>query len=108
MIYELRVYRCLPNRLPALLKRFESATLRLWEKHGIRQAGFFTTIIGESNNELTYLLAWESLAEREQKWAAFIADPEWISVRSETEKDGPIVANVANSLLQPTSFSSVR
>ena len=108
MIYELRVYRCLPNRMPALLKRFESATLRIWEKHGIRQAGFWTTIIGESNNELTYLLAWESLAEREQKWGAFIGDPVWVSARNDSEKDGPIVANIVSSLLQPTSFSSVR
>ena len=38
MIYELRVYSCLPGRLPALLKRFEGATLKIWEKHGIRQA----------------------------------------------------------------------
>src|SRR6266702_6168594 len=65
MIYEMRQYRCVPGRLPALLKRFETATLKLWEKHGIRQAGFFTTLIGESNQELTYFLAWESLAERE-------------------------------------------
>lgn len=108
MIYELRVYRCVPSRLPALLKRFETATLRIWEKHGIRQAGFWTTMIGESNQELIYLLAWESLAERERKWSAFIADPEWIAVRDETEKDGPIVATLANSILQPTSFSSVR
>jgi NIPSNAP len=108
MIYELRVYRVLPNRMPALLKRFESATLRLWERHGIRQAGFWTTVVGESNHELTYLLAWESLAEREQKWAAFLADPEWVAARSDSEKDGPIVATIANSILQPTSFSSVR
>jgi hypothetical protein len=44
MIYETRVYRCLPGRLPALLKRFETITLKLWEKHGIKQAGFFTTL----------------------------------------------------------------
>ena len=81
MIYELRVYHCLPNRLPALLKRFENQTLRIWEKHGIRQAGFWTTVIGESNHDLTYLLAWESLAEREKKWAAFQSDPEWIAAR---------------------------
>ena len=108
MIYELRIYRCLPNRLPALLKRFETNTLRIWEKHGIRQAGFWTTVIGESNHELTYLLAWESLAEREKKWAAFQSDPEWIAARDESEKDGPILATLANSILQPTSFSSVR
>jgi hypothetical protein len=108
MIYELRVYRCVPNRLPALLKRFETKTLRIWEKHGIRQAGFWTTMIGESNQELAYLLAWESLAERQQKWGAFISDPEWVAARDETEKDGAIVANVTNSILQPTSFSSIR
>jgi NIPSNAP len=108
MIHELRIYRCVPNRLPALLKRFETATLRIWQKHGIRQAGFWTTMIGESNQELTYLLEWESLAEREQKWSAFVTDPEWIKARDETEKDGPIVATLSNSILQPTSFSSVR
>ncbi len=71
MIYEMRVYRCVPGRLPALLKRFETVTLKLWEKHGIRQAGFFTTLIGESNQEVTYFLAWRSLAEREKKWGTF-------------------------------------
>jgi hypothetical protein len=107
MICELRVYRCLPNRMPALLKRFESAALRLWQKHGIRQAGLWTTMIGESNNDLTYLLTWESLAERERKWAAFTTDPEWVAARTESENDGPIVANVRSSILQPTAFSSV-
>jgi hypothetical protein len=108
MIYELRVYHCLPNRLPALLKRFENHTLRIWERHGIRQAGFWTTAIGESNHDLTYLLAWESLAEREQKWPAFLSDPEWIAARADSEKDGPILTSFSNSILQPTSFSSVK
>ena len=71
MIHELRIYHCVPGRLPDLNKRFETITLKLWEKHGIRPVGFWTTVIGESNNDLTYLLAWESLAEREKKWAAF-------------------------------------
>ncbi|WP_375782821.1 NIPSNAP family protein [Bradyrhizobium sp. Pha-3] len=108
MIYETRVYRCLPGRLPTLLKRFETITLKLWDKHGIRQAGFFTTLVGESNQELTYLLAWESLAEREKKWTAFATDPEWISARAKTEEDGQIVLNIVNQLLVPTSFSAVK
>lgn len=108
MIYELRVYRCVPGRLPALLKRFETITLELWKRHGIRQAGFWTTLVGESNQDLHYLLAWESLAEREKKWSAFAADPEWLAKRAETERDGQIVASVSNQLLQPTAFSSVK
>ena len=108
MIYEMRVYRCLPGRLPALLKRFETATLKIWEKHGIRQAGFFTTLIGESNQELTYFLAWESLAEREKKWTAFQGDPDWIDARAKSEADGQILANIVSQILTPTAFSSVK
>ena len=108
MIYEMRVYSCIPGRLPALLKRFETVTLPLWEKHGIRQAGFWTTLVGESNQNLTYLLAWESLAEREERWNAFQSNPDWIAARSESERDGAILANIASSFLQPTGFSSVK
>ena len=108
MIYELRIYQAMPGRLPALLSRFRDRTLAIWEKHGIRQAGFWTTLIGESSQQLTYLLAWSSLAERETRWAAFLADPEWIRTASETEKDGPIVQTISSSLLAPTEFSSVR
>jgi hypothetical protein len=108
MIYESRVYHCVPGRLPALLKRFDTVTLKLFEKHGIRQAGFFTTLIGESNQELTYFLAWESLAERETKWTAFQSDPDWIAARAKTEEDGQIVSNIVSQLLVPTAFSAVK
>lgn len=108
MIYELRVYHCISGRLPALLKRFDTITLKIWDKHGIRQAGFWTVAVGESNQDLYYLLQWDSLAERETKWTAFQTDPEWIESRAETEKDGPIVESVSNSFLEPTPFSSVQ
>jgi NIPSNAP protein len=108
MLYEMRVYHCMPGRLPALLKRFETKTLAIWQKHGIRQAGFFTTVVGESNQALVYFLAWESLAERERKWNGFISDPEWLAVRAETEKDGQIVAHLSNQILAPTAFSSMQ
>jgi hypothetical protein len=39
MLYELRIYHCQPGRLPDLMKRFDTITLKLWDKHGIRQAG---------------------------------------------------------------------
>lgn len=107
MIYELRIYRCVPGRLPALLKRFDTITLGLWKKHGIRQAGFWTVVVGSSNQDLYYLLQWDSLAERERKWAAFLEDREWLAARDETERDGPIVASVSNTILQPTAFSAV-
>jgi len=108
MIYELRVYDCVPGRLPALLNRFENTTIKIWERYGIRQAGFWTTLVGPSNQQLNYLLQWESMAEREQKWSAFMADPEWQTKRAESEREGAIVAKVSNQFWQPTAFSSVK
>jgi hypothetical protein len=108
MIYELRIYECVPGRLPALNNRFETITLKIWEKHGIRQAGFWTTLIGDNNQALYYLLQWEDLAERERKWNAFMADPDWLKARAETEKDGANVARVSNQILAPTAYSNVR
>jgi len=108
MIYELRIYHSVPGRLPALLSRFQHQTLRLWEKHGIRQAGFWTTLIGKSHLQLTYMLAWDNMAEREKRWDAFVTDPEWIAIVGETEKDGQLVQNISSELLAPTTFSSVK
>jgi NIPSNAP len=108
MIYELRIYRCVLGRMPALLSRFENRTLPIWEKHGIRQAGFWTTLIGKSIREVTYMLAWDSLAEREKRWNTFLADPEWAAVVAETERDGQLVEDISSQLLAPTTFSTVK
>ena len=108
MIYELRVYHTVPGRLPALVKRFDTITLGLFEKHGIKQVGFWNVVIGESNTDLVYMLQFESLADRERKFAAFAADPEWIEARAKTEADGPIVASITNTILTPTSFSALK
>jgi hypothetical protein len=108
MIYELRIYRCVPGRKPALLSRFENETLRIWEKHGIRQAGFWTTLIGNSNQEVIYMLAWDSMAEREKRWDAFLADPEWRAVAARTEKDGQLIESISSQLLTPATFSAVK
>jgi len=107
MIYELRVYTAAPGRMHNLLARFKDHTVPIWQKHGIVPIGFWTTLVGYSSRELTYILAWNSLADREIKWDAFQSDPEWLHVRDESEKDGPIVVSVSNQILSPTSFSAL-
>lgn len=107
-VIELRIYTTLPGRLPNLLARFENHTTKIWERHGIKQVGFFTTLVGPKSNDLTYMLQWDSMAEREEKWTKFMADEEWIKVRAESEKDGPINENVYSSFLTPTAFSALK
>jgi hypothetical protein len=108
MIHELRIYHCMPGRLGDLNHRFANVTLKIWEKHGIRQVGFWTILIGPSNHALYYLLEWESLAERERKWNAFAGDPEWIAARAKTEEQGPIVQHLENYMLTPTAYSKTK
>jgi hypothetical protein len=98
----------MPGRLPDLNKRFETITLKIWEKHGIRQVGFWTVLVGDSNQDLYYVLEWKDMAERERLWNAFMADPEWQTKRAETEKNGPIVASIANLFLSPTAYSKIK
>jgi hypothetical protein len=108
VIYELRIYTAMPGRLPDVVKRFETVTLDYWKRYGIHQVGFWTTLVGPSNMHLTYMLQWESLAEREEKWNAFQADPGWIAARAASEQNGPILSNIASSFLVPTSFSATK
>jgi hypothetical protein len=52
VIHELRIHHGVPGRLRALLNRFETITLTIWERFGIRQKGFWTVEIGDSNADL--------------------------------------------------------
>ena len=106
MLYEFRTYTCMPGKLPAVLKRFETATLALFEKHGIRRiTPLFTTAVGPDNMQIKYVLQWESHEQRDRAWAAFRADADWLKAVAESEKDGPVVASIANELLAAAPFS---
>ena len=109
MIYELRVYQPVPGQMPKLLARFRDKLLPIWERHGIHPIGFWTTLVGESSNELTYILPWESLADREMRWTAFQNDPAWLHGGPRRQRrDGPIVASISNQILAPTPFSALK
>jgi len=108
MIYELRTYTAMAGRLPDLHKRFAEITLGLFKKHGIQMVGFWTNEIGGSNDQLIYMLAYESLADREQKWGAFIADPDRLAKFAETEKNGPLVRRLTAQILRPTPYSPMQ
>jgi hypothetical protein len=105
MIYELRTYHCVPGQLPALLRRFETVTLDLFKRYEIQAVGFWTVVVGVSSQDFIYLIQWQSLADREDKWTRFQNDPDLAAARHLSERDGPLVASLTNMLLRPTSFS---
>lgn len=108
MLYELRVYECLPGRLPNLHARFADHTMALFEKHGIKNVGYWVTEVGPNSNELTYMVAFENAGQRVEAWASFKADPAWQKVFDDSHRDGLIVKNVRNQLLNPTPYSPMQ
>lgn len=55
---------------------------------------------------LTYMITCSSMEERDTGWAAFIADPEWKKLVSDTQYANTI-SKISNTFLVPTSYSQV-
>jgi hypothetical protein len=106
MIYELRTYTTVPGRLPALHERFRNHTMRLFEKHGMKNVIYWTP--ADQENTLVYVLAHKSRDDARKSFEAFRNDPEWLKAKEESEKDGPIVEKVESRFLEPTDYSPMK
>ena len=105
MIYELRIYTAAQGRMPDLLARFRDHTVTIFERHGMKNIGYWLNTVGGRSDELWYMLAYESMAARESAWESFMADEEWRRIRAESEVDGPLVSHAENRFMAPTDFS---
>ena len=102
-VYELRIYTTHPGRLNALHARFRDHTIKLFEKHGIKNI-IYGTPVGQENT-LTYVIQHSSRKGADGAWKSFVADPQWQKVFKESRKDGPIVSKVESHYLNLTDFS---
>ena len=70
------------GKLNDLLARFRNDTMRIFEKHGMDNVGYWVpTDSPASANTLIYILAHDSRDAATKSWAAFREDPEWLAVR---------------------------
>jgi hypothetical protein len=109
-VYELRTYTTLPGRLPALHKRFAEHTMKLFEKHGIKNERYWVPTDAEhKDNTLIYIVSHESEEAAKKNWAAFQADPDWIKARDASEADGKILAKAPDKVfMMLTEYSPVK
>jgi hypothetical protein len=109
-IFELRTYHSPTWRqLEALHARFAGPEIKIFHRSGVNPILYTSTLIGPNMPNLTYIIPFESLAEREKAWASFGADPEWAKVRSESiEKHGQISSIIQISLFRATPYSPIR
>jgi NIPSNAP len=97
MIYELRHYLIYPGRGEAILKRFNNHTFKIFDRLGFKIYDFWVEASGSGN--LWYIVEWESTQQLESTWAKFRSDPEWETVKAESEADGPIVEKINVTIL---------
>lgn len=105
-LYELRTYTALPGRLDALNKRFREHTLKLFEKHGMKNEMYWIPTDPKlKDNTLIYVVSHESEEAAKKSWDAFRTDPEWIKARDASEADGKIVAKVESVYMTEADYS---
>jgi hypothetical protein len=109
MVYELRTYYTHPGKLDALNARFRNHTLRLFEKHGMTNIGYWVPQDepGRSNT-LIYIVAHASREQATKNWDAFRADPEWQKVRAASEENGPIIERLDSVFMDAVDYSKLQ
>ena len=102
--YELRVYYAAPGKLDDLHARFRNHTLKIFEKHGMANVGYWVPL-DNAENKLIYLLSYPSREAAKKSWKDFSADPEWQAAQKASEANGKLVAKVESTFLIPTDYS---
>jgi hypothetical protein len=109
-IFELRTYQS--QSMAARVKKigmFNNGEIATFQRLGMRPVFIGESIVGPRQPNITYMLSFDSLAEREKLWSAFGSDPEWKKLSAPPElKDSQIVANISNIMLRPLPFSPLR
>jgi hypothetical protein len=108
-VYELRTYHTLPGRLPALEKRFRDHTTKIFEKHGMKNVGYWVPQDAPaSENTLIYVISHESRDAAKKNWGDFVKDPDWKVAQKASEADGKIVEKIDSVYMNPTDYSPVK
>ena len=103
MIYELRTYTCHPGKLADLHARFKNHTMKLFEKHGMKNIIYWTPT--DKEDTLVYVVAHKSEAAAKASWKGFVNDPDWKKAYAESIANGKLVMKVDKQFLKPTEYS---
>jgi hypothetical protein len=108
--FEIRTYYAAPGKLEELHARFRNHTMKLFKKHGMGVVGFWGPTDKEkgSENTLVYVMVFANRAARDKAWKDFGADPEWLSARKESEKNGRLAEKVESVILMATDYSPIK
>lgn len=108
-IFELRIYES-HNEMSAAKKveMFNRGEIDIFRKTGLTPVFFGQTLFGARMPNLTYMLVFDDMEQREASWKTFIADPDWQKLRAIPEyADRLIVSRITNLFLKPAPYSQI-
>lgn len=109
--YELRIYTTLPGKREALAARFGDYTTKIYERHGIRNVGYWLAASGEhADRTFVYMRGYPSREARDERLTAAHADPEFHEVVTSVERDltTRLIESVQSLDLVATDYSALR
>ena len=106
-IFELRRYES--HSEPALQRKIEMFNTReiaIFRRTGLTPVFFGETLIGPRMPNLTYMLVFNDMADRDKRWDVFRVAPEWKTLSGDPQyKD--TVSNITDIILRPTAYSQI-
>ena len=108
-VFEIRTYHTFPDRLDALHKRFREHTMKIFEKHGMTNVGYWVPQDSPAHEStLIYVISHPSREAAKANWAAFSADPEWKKLSGLAGYgNADIVTNITSVYLRPAAYSQI-
>lgn len=103
-VYEMRTYYSPEGKLDELHARFRNHTVKLFEKHGMTNIGYFVPV-ENPDRKLIYWLAYPSKEAREKSWKAFLDDPDWKKAHKASEANGTLVSKIESQFMKATDYS---
>ena len=109
-VLELRIYEGATDQdHKRKVEMMQSREAEVFNKAGVAQVFYSDTLIGPRLPNLTYMLAFDNLADRDKKWAAFRGSDEWKSYSTQPPYAfEAIVSNINNYNMTPTAYSQIK
>ena len=108
-VFELRTYTAPEGKLPNLEARFRDHTMRIFEKHGMTNVGYWVPQDAPASDDtLIYIISHDSREQAAENWQNFRDDPEWAEVSRASQVDGRIVSNVEAVFMDATDYSPLK
>ena len=106
VVYELRTYTTHEGRLEALHKRFRDHTMKIFEKHGMKNIAYWVPT--DKKDTLVYIITHKSLKAADASWNDFRNDSAWKAAYKASIEDGKIVKKVEKQFLIATDYSPMK